>query len=297
MKNEYEERLKAEKESFEAYLETRMQEEDPEVQTLWESMRYSLLGGGKRIRALLLIMTGRSLGLAAETLYPCGAALEMIHAYSLIHDDLPAMDNDDWRRGRLTNHKVYGEAGAILAGDGLLNLAYEVVAAELQKDPSVKKINAFACLAAAAGPRGMVAGQSADLAFEGKQASLEDLQYIERHKTGCLLTAPLVMAGLLAGVEEDAAVQLEKAGQAAGRAFQIWDDVLDVEGSFEELGKPLHSDEAKEKATFVSCFGLEKAKAEAIRLSAEAEQALAFLPDEAGEMVRLLIRKLAARKK
>lgn len=297
MKNEYEERLKAEKESFEAYLEMRMQEEDPEVQTLWESMRYSLLGGGKRIRALLLIMTGRSLGLTAETLYPFGAALEMIHAYSLIHDDLPAMDNDDWRRGRLTNHKVYGEAGAILAGDGLLNLAYEVVAAELQKDPSVEKINAFACLAAAAGPRGMVAGQSADLAFEGKQASLEDLQYIERHKTGCLLTAPLVMAGLLAGVEEDAAVQLGKAGQAAGRAFQIWDDVLDVEGSFEELGKPLHSDEAKEKATFVSCFGLERAKEEAIRLSAEAEQALAFLPGEDGEIVRLLIRKLAARKK
>lgn len=297
MKNEYEERLKEEKESFEAYLETRMQEEDPEVQTLWESMRYSLLGGGKRIRALLLIMTGRSLGLTAKTLYPFGAALEMIHAYSLIHDDLPAMDNDDWRRGRLTNHKIYGEAGAILAGDGLLNLAYEVMAAELQKDPSVEKINAFACLAAAAGPRGMVAGQSADLAFEGKQASLEDLQYIERHKTGCLLTAPLVMAGLLAGVEEDAAVQLERAGQAAGRAFQIWDDVLDVEGSFEELGKPLHSDEAKEKATFVSCFGLERAKEEAIRLSAEAEQALAFLPGEDGEIVRLLIRKLAARKK
>jgi geranylgeranyl diphosphate synthase type II len=267
-------------------------------------MAYSLLAGGKRVRPLLLILTGQSLGALTADLYPFAAALEMIHTYSLIHDDLPAMDNDDYRRGRLTNHKVYGEAGAILAGDGLLNRAFEVVAEAIRHQASegdgtrvLAYAHAGAYLAKAAGPSGMVAGQSADLAAEETTATLEELRYIERHKTGCLLTAPLVMAGYLAGADAASLDHLEKAGQAMGTAFQIWDDVLDVEGSFEELGKALHQDEAGHKATFVSCFGLEKAKLEAKRLTQEALSQLTFLPNEEGSAVRQLVESLIIRKK
>lgn len=285
------------KEEFEIYLREKIVCRDFHVASLWKAMEYSLLAGGKRVRPILLILSGQSLGVSAKEIYPFAAALEMIHTYSLIHDDLPAMDNDDYRRGRLTNHKMFGEAGAILAGDGLLNLAYEIIAESLQEEISTRKAAAFAYLAQAAGASGMIAGQRADLDSEGKKVTLEELQYIERHKTGCLLTAPLVMAGLLAGIDADNIQRLERAGQAMGTAFQIWDDVLDVEGNFEELGKALHRDEACRKATFVSCFGLEEAKREAARLTQTALEELDFLPNEEGAVVRHLIEDLIIRRK
>ena len=297
MQENYEEMLTQVKERLEDYLKEAVSGGEGPAASLWEAMRYSLLADGKRIRPLLLILTGRSLGAPEEDLYPFAAALEMIHTYSLIHDDLPAMDNDDYRRGRLTNHKVFGEAGAILAGDGLLNLAYETAAEAVAQEPSLRKVLALTTLAHAAGPQGMIAGQTADLAAEGQAVGLEELDYIERHKTGCLLSAPLVMAGILAGAPTGSVERLERAGQAMGRAFQIWDDILDVEGSFEELGKPLHSDEESGKATFVSCFGLEEAKKEAERLTETALTELEFLPGEAGGLVRELTRALILRRK
>ncbi len=228
--------------------------------SVWEAMEYSLMAGGKRVRPLLLMWTGLSLGGTEEDLLPFALALEMIHTYSLIHDDLPAMDDDDYRRGRLTNHKVYGEATAILAGDSLLNLAFETMAAAMtmaaEQHASQRLENmtkAMAYMARCAGPSGMIAGQAADLASEGRQVDIEELTYIEYNKTSRLLMAALVCGALLAGAKPEVVDRLQEAGGALGKAFQIWDDVLDVEGSFEELGKKPSSDAASQKATFVSC--------------------------------------------
>lgn len=260
--------------------------------TVREASRYSLLAGGKRVRPLLLLMTGKALGLAVEDLYPWACALEMIHTYSLIHDDLPAMDNDDYRRGRLTNHKVYGEGQAILAGDLLLSQAFVTVSAACA-DASANKNRALRILADAAA--GMVCGQSADLDYEQKEASLEVLSYIERHKTGCLLTAPFLVAGALAGASEEVMNMLELAGVSLGTAFQIYDDILDVEGSFEQLGKSLHKDENSGKATFVTCFGLEKAREEAKRLTDLSVDSLYVLEGPFAEALRDFVQALILR--
>ena len=295
---------KSSKELIEQSLSQRMEKADCYNHTVWEAMRYSLLAGGKRIRPVLLLWTGLSLGAAEQDLLPFAQSLEMIHTYSLIHDDLPAMDNDDYRRGRLTNHKVYGEATAILAGDGLLNLAFEVmgetmtamIAQEKGSQRLQNMTRAFAFMARCAGPSGMIAGQMADLASEGRQIDIEELTYIEYNKTSRLLMAALVCGGLLAGASKDTIHSLEKAGGALGKAFQIWDDVLDVEGSLEELGKQPSSDAANEKATFVSCYGLKKAKEEAARLTDLALENLQVLPGEYGEAVRGMAADLIRRK-
>ena len=295
---------KTAKELIEQELDLRMQQADQYNRTVWEAMQYSLMAGGKRIRPVLLLWTGLSLGADEQDLLPFAQSLEMIHTYSLIHDDLPAMDNDDYRRGRLTNHKVYGEAAAILAGDGLLNLAFETMGEAMchmagQVDGShrlqnMAKANAF--MARCAGPSGMIAGQIADLASEGRQIDIEELTYIEYNKTSQLLMAALVCGGLLAGADDAIIEKLQKAGGALGKAFQIWDDVLDVEGSLEELGKAPSSDAANEKATFVSCYGLEKAKEEAARLTDEALENLQILPGEYGDAVRRMTADLIKRR-
>ena len=295
---------KTAKELIEQKLDLRMQQADQYNRTVWEAMQYSLMAGGKRIRPVLLLWTGLSLGADEQDLLPFALSLEMIHTYSLIHDDLPAMDNDDYRRGRLTNHKVYGEAAAILAGDGLLNLAFETMGEAMchmagQVDGShrlqnMAKANAF--MARCAGPSGMIAGQIADLASEGRQIDIEELTYIEYNKTSQLLMAALVCGGLLAGADAAIIEKLQKAGGALGKAFQIWDDVLDVEGSLEELGKAPSSDAANEKATFVSCYGLKKAKEEAARLTDEALENLQILPGEYGEAVRQMTADLIKRR-
>lgn len=297
----FRDRIDAERQRFELYLSKACESREDNTPRLWESMRYSLLAGGKRVRPMLLILTGLSFGLDREELYPFAAALEMVHTYSLIHDDLPAMDNDDYRRGRLTNHKVYGEAGAILAGDGLLSQAFVILAEELKKragQPRLTgRISAYETLARGCGPDGMVAGQVSDLAAEETTVSLEELRYIERLKTGCLLVAPLVMAAQIAEAPEETVEKLREAGSDMGCAFQIWDDVLDVEGDTATMGKAAHSDEASGKATFVSCFGLERAKEEAARLTTQALQKLAVLEGEEGAMVRQLVGRLITRNK
>jgi geranylgeranyl diphosphate synthase type II len=270
----------------------------------WQAMNYSLMAGGKRIRPVLTVWTGLSLGADADELFPFAEALEMIHTYSLIHDDLPAMDNDDYRRGRLTNHKVFGEAAAILAGDGLLTYAFEVcgqameeAAAGGQTELLKRQARAVSFLAQMAGPSGMVSGQMVDLESEGRTIGLDELTYMEISKTSRLLEAALVMGGCLAGAGPEQIQSLEEAGEKLGLAFQIQDDILDVTGDEKELGKPTGSDEKEKKSTFVSLYGLEKARKEAVKDTEEALARLAFLEGSYGRAVRDLVKSLIDRRK
>lgn len=231
--------------------------------TILEAMEYSLLGGGKRLRpmfmreAYTLFSGGKK---ETETLFYFMAAMEMIHTYSLVHDDLPAMDDDDLRRGRKTTHKVYGEAMGILCGDALLNFAYEtaVRGAMLCEDKSAA-LRALRILTEKAGVFGMVGGQVVDVEMTGKPLTEEQLLFIYRLKTGALLEASLMVGGVLAGASEEQAAKLEQIGNGIGMAFQIQDDILDLTGTTEELGKPVHSDEKNEKTTYVTVYGLEAA--------------------------------------
>ena len=227
--------------------------------SLVESILYSVQAGGKRIRPLLLLELVEAFGLSLQPAhFQVAAALEMIHTGSLIHDDLPAMDDDDYRRGRLTNHKKFGEATAILAGDSLFLDPYGLIAvAEL---PSQVKVNLIMELSQAAGTFGMVGGQALDMEGEGCQLDLKELQAIHAHKTGKLLAFPFVAAGLLAQVDEGVQAKLRKIGELIGLAFQVRDDILDVTASFEELGKTPQKDLVAAKSTYPALLGLEKAK-------------------------------------
>ena len=226
------------------------------------AMQYSLLAGGKRVRPILCLAAVEALGKDYRPYIPVACALECIHTYSLIHDDLPAMDNDDLRRGKPTNHKVYGEAEAILAGDGLLTLAFELLSdtsrvADVEDRNRLRIIN---CIAQAAGSDGMVGGQSLDIAAEGKTISMEELQTIHRKKTGALITASVQTGALLGGSDERHFSRLTVYGSALGLAFQIKDDLLNVEGTTEELGKAAGSDAERMKATYPALLGLEAAR-------------------------------------
>ena len=227
--------------------------------SLVESILYSVQAGGKRIRPLLLLELVEAFGLPLQSAhFQVASALEMIHTGSLIHDDLPAMDDDDYRRGRLTNHKKFGEAMAILAGDSLFLDPYGLIAvAEL---PSQVKVNLIMELSQAAGTFGMVGGQALDMEGEGCQLDLKELQAIHAHKTGKLLAFPFVAGGLLAQVDEGVQAKLRKIGELIGLAFQVRDDILDVTASFEELGKTPQKDLAAAKSTYPALLGLEKAK-------------------------------------
>ena len=224
-------------------------------------MAYSLLSGGKRIRPVLMLACADVLEVRRDEVLPFALALEMIHCYSLIHDDLPAMDNDDFRRGKPTNHKVYGEANAILAGDGLLNEAYHICFRECEKGE--RQIFASGFLNACAGVFGMIAGQSADMYYSqgNKDASEEELRYIHECKTGKLLLAAVLTPCFLSGNKEFFA--LERFGKLLGLLFQITDDILDVTATFDELGKTLGKDEVENKLTYVRLYGLEGAKVRA----------------------------------
>lgn len=226
--------------------------------SLVESILYSVQAGGKRIRPLLLLELVEAFGVSLQPAhFQVAAALEMIHTGSLIHDDLPAMDNDDFRRGRLTNHKKFGEAMAILAGDSLFLDPYTLIArAEL---PSCVKVDLLLELSQASGTFGMVGGQALDMEGEGCQLDLTELQAIHAHKTGKLLAFPFVAAGLLLQVEEEVLTKLRKTGELIGLAFQVRDDILDVTASFEELGKTPQKDLVAAKSTYPALLGLEKA--------------------------------------
>lgn len=240
---------------------------------LGESMRYSLLGSGKRIRPVLMLAAAEILNVPAEEVLPFALALEMIHTYSLIHDDLPAMDNDDYRRGKPSNHKVYGEGHAILAGDGLLNTAYSICLEQCLKGE--KHVYASKFLCECAGVSGMIAGQSADLLYSKKtddEITEEDLWYINEHKTGKLLLAPLAIASILA--DNKSYFELEKFGKYLGVLFQVTDDILDEVGSFDELGKTIGKDKDENKLTSVRLYGLDGAK---IRADLYADKCYAVL--------------------
>ncbi|WP_040413378.1 polyprenyl synthetase family protein [Desulfosporosinus sp. OT] len=224
-----------------------------------QSMYYSLIGGGKRIRPVLALASAEAVGGSSELILPAAVALELIHTYSLIHDDLPAMDNDDYRRGRLSNHKVFGEAQAILAGDALLTYAFEFLADE-GLGQSERQLRIIREVAVAAGKVGMVGGQVADVAGEGKTLTLNEIEEIHKAKTGALLTVSARLGGILAGGTEEQVKALTDYAQALGLAFQIKDDILDVVGDSATLGKPAGSDLRQGKATYVSLLGLEGAE-------------------------------------
>ncbi len=244
---------------------------DAENKLVVDAMQYSLFAGGKRLRPVLTLASAEMMGASARLALPYACAIEMIHTYSLIHDDLPAMDDDDLRRGKPTNHRVYGEGMAVLAGDGLLNLAYEIMLQDvlIQKEPKAFLL-AMNEIAAAAGINGMIGGQTADLMNEGKQVTAETLGYIHRHKTGALLAASLTAGAYIAGADEASAYKLKRAGHALGLAFQIQDDLLDLEGDEDEIGKPVGSDVRNDKATYPSIYGIEVSREKVRSLTHEA---------------------------
>lgn len=260
---------------------------------LVEAMSYSLLGGGKRLRPVLALMAAEACGAPESAAMPAACALEMVHTYSLIHDDLPSMDDDDLRRGRPTCHKAFDEATAVLAGDALLTLAFEVVAKHVR--PAEAASACVLALAEGAGPRGMVGGQMADLQAEGRpDATLEALEAIHRRKTGALLRASLKMGGIVAGADEGVIRALDAYGHAVGLAFQIVDDLLDVQGDEAKLGKRVNKDHGLGKWTYPGLLGLEGSRRHARALADEAIAALAPLGPR-GERLRALALDLLER--
>lgn len=246
-------------------------------QILRDSMQYSLMAGGKRLRPILVLAAAEAAGGSVEAAMPAASAIEMIHTYSLIHDDLPAMDNDDFRRGKPTNHKVYGEAMAILAGDALLTHAFYTIARGAA-DKGVAAQNALDIileLSRYAGAYGMVGGQVADILGEQGHTDKEGLDYIHTHKTGDLIVFSLKAGARTAGASEEQLQALEQYGYKIGLAFQIQDDILDITGNEELLGKPLGSDEKLQKVTYPYLVGLEESKAMVERLTEEGKQAVA----------------------
>ena len=271
-----------------AALERHLPSEAAPPLTIHRAMRYSVMAGGKRLRPILVIAGAEAVGGAATMVMPTACALEMIHTYSLIHDDLPAMDDDDYRRGRLTNHKVFGDAIAILAGDALLTLAFRLIAdnADLVSDPRVIR-DVVAEIADAAGTVGMVGGQVVDIESEGKAISAETLEYIHRHKTAALIRASLRVGARLAGGDAAAVTAISEAGSDLGLAFQIVDDILDVEGSLEELGKTAGSDERKQKATYPGIHGREASRRQAKMLIDRAKERLGVFGQRSAPLLAL----------
>jgi geranylgeranyl diphosphate synthase type II len=258
-------------EEVNGWLDRLVPRESVPPQRLHEAMRYSLFAGGKRLRSVLTLATGEAFGAKAEDLMPPACAIEMIHTYSLIHDDLPAMDNDDLRRGRPTCHKAFGEATAILAGDALLTQAFLVLSWEHPRSDSTRQVRVIYEIATAAGTvNALIGGQAADLENEGKSVTADTLNYIHRSKTGAMIRASVVTGGILAGATD---LQIERLGQYGNRiglAFQICDDILDVTSTSERLGKTAGKDEASLKATFPAVHGLEASRRRAEQLIDEA---------------------------
>jgi geranylgeranyl diphosphate synthase type II len=258
-------------------------------------MRYSVFAGGKRLRPVLVIAGAEAVGGGMDDVMPTACAMELIHTYSLVHDDLPAMDDDDFRRGVPTNHKVFGEAMAILAGDALLTLAFRLVADNFRAGAAGRLADVLADVADAAGCAGMVGGQVADLESEGKRVTADAVDYIHAHKTGALIRASLRAGALVCGATPSQVQALGAAGAALGLAFQIVDDVLDVVSSSEELGKTAGKDQVQQKATYPALHGVEASRARAASLVTEAEAALADFGARA-EPVRALGRFILERK-
>ncbi len=243
------------------HLSTLLPRETEYPQIIHEAMQYSIFAGGKRLRPIMCLAGVEALGKEYEPYLPVACALEMIHTYSLIHDDLPAMDNDDYRRGKLTSHKVYGEDIAILAGDALLTHAFEVLATAAEGLPGEKRmLRVIREVAMASGTRGMIGGQVVDVQSEGKAITPLTLDYIHTHKTGALFRAAVRSGALLTGASENELSALTEYAECFGLVFQITDDLLDILGDEKILGKPVGSDEKNQKGTYPSLYGIEKSK-------------------------------------
>lgn len=263
---------------------------------IYEAMRYSLLAGGKRLRPILCLATCELMGGSLEMALPTACALEMIHTMSLIHDDLPAMDNDDYRRGKLTNHKVFGEDIAILAGDGLLAYAFEYVATQTRNVAPAQVLEVIARLGRTVGAEGLVGGQVLDLESEGKpDISAETLSFIHTHKTGALLETSVVSGAILAGAKAEDIAKLARYAQNIGLAFQIIDDVLDITATKEELGKTAGKDLQAQKATYPSLWGIEGSRQQAQQLIDSAIGELSSY-NETAEPLRAIAKYIVNRK-
>lgn len=277
-KSQFMEELQQKVEHINDVLEKFLPAEEGQQRIIFEAMNYSVRAGGKRLRPILMEETYHMFGGSSAVIEPFMAAIEMIHTYSLVHDDLPAMDNDEYRRGKKTTHAVYGEAMGILAGDALLNLAYETAAKAFDMEVADTRVaRAFAVLAKKAGVYGMVGGQVVDVESEKSDdcsITREKLDFIYRLKTGALIESSMMIGAILAGASSDEVLRVEQIAAKLGIAFQIQDDVLDVTSTLEVLGKPVGSDEKNNKATYVTFEGLDKAVSDVERISKEAEEQL-----------------------
>ena len=265
---------------------------------LFKAMNYSLFAGGKRLRPVLCIASAEAVGGNHEGVMPVACALEMIHTYSLIHDDLPTMDDDDMRRGKATNHMVFGDAMAILAGDGLLTEAFKVMScAELLERAGAERFQrVIEIVASASGPHGMVAGQALDIRVEGKKIDTDLMEFIHEHKTGALLQASVTTGAILGGASQKEIESLEQYGKDIGLAFQISDDILDIEGDSEKMGKPAGSDIERGKNTYPSIYGMEKSKIMLRDIIDNAVETLAAFKDRA-EPLKQIAEYIIERKK
>ncbi len=294
--------LKEKKKLVDKFLDNYLPKADVHPKVLHEAMRYSLFAGGKRVRPILAIASCEAVGGNIEAVLPAASAIELIHTYSLIHDDLPAMDNDDYRRGRPTNHKKYGEAIAILAGDALLTMAFDMLAdinpvgARRRLAPTAESIiSIIKTLASASGSAGMVGGQAADIEASGKELNLPEVEYIHIHKTGALIRASVCIGAIAGNATNDELYKLTRYGECIGLAFQIADDILDIEGSRDEIGKDVGSDIAKEKVTYPSVIGISESKRLANGLIDKSIEAISALGEKA-EPLREIARYIIERK-
>ena len=289
--------LKAKKEIVDEALDRYLPGEDNYPSVIFESVRYSIFAGGKRIRPILCMASAEAVGGNVETVLPVACALELIHTYSLIHDDLPVMDDDDYRRGRLTNHKVFGEDIAVLAGDALLTEAFHLMSKKefVGGIPSDKLLAVINNVSEAAGFFGMVGGQVVDVKSEGKEIDEETLDYIHTHKTGAMIVASIRAGAVISGAGEHEFNALSDYGRHTGLAFQIVDDILDVEGNSEVMGKDAGSDGSRGKVTFPAIYGLEASRKRACELVDKALSDIAFF-DSRADPLRMIARYIVERK-
>lgn len=302
--SDFQKDLPAKVDEIEKIIKEYLPKEDGFQKTVIEAMNYSILSGGKRLRPMLMWETYKMLGGTGDVIKPFMAAIEMIHTYSLIHDDLPCMDNDEYRRGRKTTHVVYGEAMAVLAGDALLNFAFETATKAFglvdERDATMlsRVAKAIRILGMKAGIYGMVGGQCVDVEAEKEELDISGdmLMYIHKNKTAALIEASMMIGGLLAGADGASVKNLEKCAENVGIAFQIQDDILDVIGTLEELGKPIGSDAKNNKKTYVTIFGMDRAERDVTTLSEEAISNIESVDkNNKGEFLKKLIISLIHR--
>ncbi len=301
---DFKEEVKDRGKDTETVIKKYMPKEEGLQKTVIAAMRYTMSAGGKRIRPLLMQAVYQLFGGKNQLIEPFMVAIEMIHTYSLIHDDLPALDNDDYRRGRKTAHIVYGEAMAVLAGDSLLNYAYETASkafamipvsspddVEAVKEELMVRRNveaAMQVLAKKPGIYGMIGGQTADVELTGSRLNSSQLAYIYENKTGALIEASMMIGAILAGADDTEIEKIRKVAYNIGMAFQIQDDILDETATFEELGKPIHSDEKNEKVTYVTLYGIKASEEEVKRLSKEASSILQSMSGDTGFLINFI---------